>query len=258
MPDDNRFPSERAQVVLELLRTEGRVSSGDLAARFGVSEDSIRRDLRELASQGLCKRVYGGAIRASLDVPSFDQRVQHGAAGKAGLALGVCALLQPGQTIFLDAGTTNLAVAQHLPEQQDLGIITNAPQIAIAASQRRGVQVQLIGGRFFPETGGVLGAEALLQLQRLRMDVCVPGACALDSLTGVWAINAEEAALKRQVVASSARVIVAATAEKLGTEGSHHIAALAEVDDLVLTTGTSETHLQAFANAGIRVHLQTH
>lgn len=254
MSDDNRFPAERAQVVLELLREHGRVSSGDLAARFGVSEDSIRRDLRELASQGLCKRVYGGAVRAGLDVPSFEERAQQGSANKAGLAFGVCALLQPRQTVFLDAGTTNLAVAQILPEHSDLRIITNSPQIAIAASQRGGIQVQLIGGLFFPETGGILGAEALAQLQRLRMDVCVPGACALDSLSGLWANNAEEAALKRQVVASSSRVVVAASLEKLGTEGSYHVAELSDVDDLVINAGTSAGHLQAFANAGIRVH----
>lgn len=252
--DDNRFPAERAQVVLDLLREHGRVSSSDLAARFGVSEDSIRRDLRELAGQGLCKRVYGGAVRTSPDVPSFEQRVRHGAAGKAGLAAGICALLQPEQTIFLDAGTTNLAVAQTLPEHSGLTIISNAPQIAIAAGRRSGVQVQLIGGVFFPGSGGIFGAEALAQLQRLRMDVCVPGACALDSLTGVWATNAEEAALKRQLVASSSRVIVAVPAEKLGTEAGHHVAALSDVDDLVIHGSASEVQLQAFARAGVRVH----
>ncbi len=254
LTEDNRFPAERAQVVLELLREHGRVSSGDLAVRFGISEDSIRRDLRELASQGLCKRVYGGAVRASEEVPSFDQRAQQGVSGKVGLASGICALLQPGQTVFLDAGTTNLAVAHNLPERSDLTLITNSPQIAIAAGQRCGVQVQLIGGLFSPEAGGVLGAEAVLQLQGLRMDVCVPGACALDALTGVWATNAEEAALKRQLIASSSRVIVAASAEKLGTEGSHHIVGLSEVDDLVINTGTSESHLKAFAKWGVRVH----
>lgn len=74
MADDNRFPVERAQTVLALLREQGRVSSSDLAARFGVSEDSVRRDLRELASQGLCKRVYGGAVKAAVEVASFDDR----------------------------------------------------------------------------------------------------------------------------------------------------------------------------------------
>ncbi|MCC4588018.1 DeoR/GlpR transcriptional regulator [Xanthomonas melonis] len=254
MTDDNRFPAERAQTVLALLREQGRVSSSDLAARFGVSEDSIRRDLRELASRGLCKRVYGGAVKAAVEVASFNDRAQQSVAGKADLASGICALLQPGQSVFLDAGTTNLLAAQCLPEQQNLVVITNSPQIAIAAGQRRGVRVQLIGGLFAPEAGGILGAEALSQLQRLRMDVCVPGACALDSTTGVWATDVEEAALKRLVVANSSRVIVAASAEKVGTEANHHVAALAEIDDLVVTAGVSDTHLHAFASAGVAVH----
>lgn len=258
MSEDNRFPAERAQTVLELLREHGRVSSGDLAVRFGVSEDSIRRDLRELASQGLCKRVYGGAVRAAPETPRFDQRIQHEASDKAGLAWGVCALFPPGSTVLLDAGTTNLAIAQRLPEHTDLTIVTNSPQIAIAAGQRGGVQVQLIGGVFSPDAGGVTGAEALSQLQRLRLDVCVPGACALDPLTGVWATDAEEAALKRMMVAVGSRVIVVASAEKLGTEGSHHVAALSEIDDLVITAGASQAQLRAFADAAIRVHELTH
>lgn len=254
MPEDTRFPVERAQTVLDLLREHGRVSSSDLAARFGVSEDSIRRDLRELASQGLCKRVYGGAVRAMPELASFEQRVQQGAPLKAGLAAGVCALLQPGQRVFLDAGTTNLAVAQALPEHSELIAITNSPQIAIAAAQRRGVGVHLIGGEFSPGAGAVLGAEALSQLQRLRVDVCIPGTCALDSFTGVWATNAEEAALKRQAIASSARVIVAVPVDKLGTEGSHQVATLSEIDDLVLPAGASDAYIHAFTGAGIRVH----
>ncbi|PZP62282.1 MULTISPECIES: DeoR/GlpR family DNA-binding transcription regulator [Pseudoxanthomonas] len=257
MSEDTRFPAERAQTVLDLLREHGRVSSGDLAARFGVSEDSIRRDLRELASQGLCKRVYGGAVRTAPEALRFDQRLQHEASDKAGLAWGVCALLQPGSTVLLDAGTTNLAVAQRLPEHTDLTIVTNSPQIAIAAGERGGVQVQLIGGAFSPGAGGVRGAEALAQLQRLRVDVCLPGACALDPLTGVWATDAEEAALKRAMIAIGSRVIVVASPEKLGTEGRYHVAAPTEVDDLVIAAGTAQTHLQAFADAGIRVHALT-
>lgn len=253
MTDDNRFPAERAETVLALLREQGRVSSTDLAHRFGVSEDSIRRDLRELASRGLCRRVYGGAVRVAPDVVGFDQRISLGASDKAGLAAGICSLLQPKETIFLDAGTTNLSVAESLPENIDLTIITNSPQIAIAAGHRRGVRVQLIGGTYSSQAGAVLGAESLLQLQRLRIDVCVPGACAIDPMTGVWATDAEEAALKRMAVSSSSRVIVGASSEKLGCVGTYHVADLADIDEIVLPAGGSKPMLQMFTESGIRV-----
>lgn len=252
--NDTRFPAERAQVVLKLLHQHGRVSSSDLALQFGVSEDSIRRDLRELASNGLCKRVYGGAVRATPSVASFDQRLHQDATGKEILGFGICSLFEKGQTVFLDAGTTNLAIAQCLPDRADLTLITNSPQIAIAAGERRIAQVQLVGGSFFAEVGGVVGAEAISQVRRLRVDVCVPGACALDFCTGVWASNAEEAALKRQIVTNSSRVIVAASPKKLGTVAAYHIIDLSEIDDIVVNEGISESHLQKFTESGIRVH----
>ncbi len=253
-PDDPRFPAERAQTILSLLQQHGRVASAALAAQFGVSEDSIRRDLRELAAQGLCQRVYGGAVRVAVPPAPFAQRQQQDVAGKAGLAAAVCALLQPGQSVFLDAGTTNLAVAQYLPEGMALNVISNSPQIAIAASARAGVQVQLIGGRLQPHAGCVVGAEAVDQLQRHRFDVCVPGACAVDTRTGVWANDAEEAALKRLALTLSARVIVAATADKLGTQAGCHVAALADIDDLVVDHVVAVTQLQPFVDAGIALH----
>lgn len=258
MPDESLFPAGRAQAVLALLHEHGRVASSDLAARFGVSEDSIRRDLRELAHQGLCRKVYGGAIRNTPTYAGFQQRIQSGGPERAALASAVCALLQEGQLIFLDAGSTNLAIAQALPEDAGLTLVTNAPQLAIAAGQRRGVRVQLIGGSFAAGTGGVVGAEALAQLQRLRMDVCVPGACAVDAGSGIWAVDAEEAALKRLAVQNSSRVIIAASAGKLGSEGNYHVATLAEIDDLVLPGGAPDSQCTAFADAGIRVHQPTH
>ncbi len=254
MTDDLLFPAERARAILAMLEARGRVASNDLAAHFGVSEDSIRRDLRELAAQGQCKRVYGGAVRTAAAPADFDQRVQQGSTGKAALAAGACALLQPGQVVFLDAGTTNLAIAQRLPEDIALTLITNSPPVAIAAGARRGVQVQLIGGRFSAEAACVVGAEAMAQLQRQRFDVCIPGACAVDIASGVWANDAEEAALKRLAIANSARVIITATSEKLGTEMGYHVAALSEIDDLVVEASAPPAQLQAIAESAVTLH----
>lgn len=254
MTDDSRFPAERAQSILNQLRERGRVVASELALQFAVSEDSIRRDLRELATQGLCQRVHGGAVLPTPVVVAFPQRAQLDRPGKSGLAALTCSLLQAGQVIFLDAGTTNLAIAQLLPQRIGLTVITSAPQIAIAAGQREGVNVVLIGGDFSPATGGVVGSEALLQIQRLRVDIGIPGACTVDASSGIWAMNSEEAALKRAVVAASARVIIVAASEKLGARGTYQIADINEIDDLVVDAEAPELQLQTFTDAGIGVH----
>ncbi|WP_304305353.1 DeoR/GlpR family DNA-binding transcription regulator [Pseudacidovorax intermedius] len=249
-----RFPSERAKAITTLLREQGRVVASELAQRFAVSEDSIRRDLRDLAAKGACQRVYGGAV---LPVPAavpFQRRVEQDRSLKGDLAALACTLLQPGQLVFLDAGSTNLEIARRLPANAGLTVVTNSPQIAIAAAQQAGARVVLVGGDYCAASGAVVGAQALAQVQRLRVDVGVPGVCAVDAATGIWALDPEDAALKRAVVAASARVIVMASADKLGAQGYFHVAPLSELDDMVVDRLAPPFHRQAFADAGLAVH----
>ncbi|MET4599869.1 DeoR/GlpR family transcriptional regulator of sugar metabolism [Stenotrophomonas sp. 2694] len=253
MTSDPTLPAERTQLILQELRQQGRVVAAELARRYAVSEDSIRRDLRELAAQGLCQRVYGGAVLPAPKAVPLRERMTQDRTGKDELAARVCTLLQPGQVLLIDAGSTNLAIAQQLPGALGLTVITNAPQIATAAAWREGTTVQLIGGRL-AAGGGAVGAEALAQVQRLRADVYLPGPCAVDVDTGVWAMDAEEATLKRAMVACSSRIIVAATSEKLGARGNWQIASLDDIDDLVLTTSAPPALAARFRAAGITVH----
>jgi len=132
--DPSPLPAQRTRQILEELRQQGRVVAAELARRYAVSEDSIRRDLRELAAQGLCQRVYGGAVLPPPKERPLRERLTRDRGDKAELAARVCALLQPGQVVLLDAGSTNLAIAQQLPAALGLTVITNAPQIATAAS----------------------------------------------------------------------------------------------------------------------------
>ena len=253
MTPDPTLPAQRTQLILDELRQQGRVVAADLARRYAVSEDSIRRDLRELAAQGLCQRVYGGAVLPAPKPAPLRERLTQDRGDKAELAARVVTLLQPGQVLLIDAGSTNQAIAQQLPGALALTVITNAPQIATAAAWQAGTTVHLIGGRL-AEGGGAVGAEALAQVQRLRADVYLPGACAVDADTGVWAMDGEEATLKRAMLACASRVIVAATTEKLGARGVWQVAALDEIDDLVLTTSAPAALAERFRAAGIAVH----
>ena len=128
---------ERLDLIRAQLARQGKVLANDLAAQFGVSEDTIRRDLRELARQGFCRRVYGGALLPSPDSGSLAARVSSHQDAKAELARTTSRLLRDGQTLFIDAGSTNLAIANALPQELKLTVVTNAPATEGIASTPR-------------------------------------------------------------------------------------------------------------------------
>ena len=222
------LPGERHATILQMLRNDGRVLSAALALRLGVSEDSIRRDLRELAAQGLCRRVHGGALPLTPTFAALHER--HDQTPQRKQALAACAIAQLGnaRSLLLDAGSTNTALAGALPRDRSLQILTNAPDIALRLLEHPGTEVTLLGGRLNKRAGALLGAQALQSLHQLHADVACVGVCAIDSDGGLWAIDGEEAVLKREMQARADLHLVVATNEKLGAVASFRIGALDE------------------------------
>lgn len=251
---DSALPRERQERILERLRRHGRVVAADLAVEFRVSEDSIRRDLRELAARSLCKRVYGGALLMQ-HMPSLAERRSAHVEHKRALAQVAASLVSAGQILFLDAGSTNALIAGALPEGQDLTVVTNAPDVALAVLNRRGFEVLCIGGRIDPDIGGAIGSMALRQIQGIRADVCFPGVCAVDAQTGLWTFDAEEVVLKRTMIEASGETVLVATAEKLIAAATHHTAPVKSITHLVVERTTDAEILDAWRAVGTSVHL---
>jgi DeoR/GlpR family transcriptional regulator of sugar metabolism len=252
--DRNVLPEERQQRILTRLRNEGRVVAVELAEAFEVSEDSIRRDLRELAAQGLCKRVYGGALLPAVTLTPLKQRRVEHSARKQALARKAVSLVRPGQTLLIDAGTTNSAIAAALPSAAHITVITNAPHIAQLLLDREGFEVLLIGGRVDPSIGGTVGGQALEQVRRLRADLCFPGACAIDVAHGLWGFDSEETLFKRAMIEASDETVVVATDDKLGVVASHQVIELARVQHLVVEHSADRATRAAFTAHGVAVH----
>lgn len=248
------LPEERQAAILALLRERGRVLSAELAATWGISEDSVRRDLRELARQGLCRRVYGGALSLLPQPESLPARIAQDEVAKQALGRAAAALVQPGQLLLLDAGSTNLAIAEALPGDHDLTVATNAPVIAADLLQRQGIRVLMIGGLAAPQSGACLGARALRDLRAVRADLAFLGTCALALETGVTGFDLEEAEFKAAVAEQSTMVAVAVTAEKLDSVAFYHVLDLDRVNHLVVEAGMSEERLQPYRDAGVQVH----
>ncbi|ROM72578.1 decarboxylase [Pseudomonas brassicacearum] len=240
------FPGERQQLIRQRLAQYGRVIAADLASEFNVSEHSIRRDLGALAAAGLCKRVYGGAILLPGAEGPLDVRVLQAPARKHSLGQAAASLLRAGQHAFIDAGSTNLAIACAIDPQLQLTLTTNSPLIAVQLMKLPRAEVIVLGGRLNPVAGGAIGLTAVQQLRQFSFDVCFLGACAIDPDNGVTAFGLEDAEFKRAVVAASGQVVAAVTNEKLSSVAHYQVASCEEVAALVVEHNAPLERLEPF------------
>jgi DeoR/GlpR family transcriptional regulator of sugar metabolism len=253
-PASDALPGERQREILRRLNERGRVLAAELAIEFAVSEDSVRRDLRELASLGLCRRVYGGALSIGPDLSPLSVRRKHQTDTKLALAQKAASLIRPHQSLLMDAGSTNSAIADALPEGMTLTVITTAPDIAQRLMERDGFEILLIGGRIDKRVGAAVGAQAVQEIRRVRADLCFPGVCAIDPHTGVWGIGSEESLVKRAMLESSGATVIVASADKFTAAGTHHIADIDQIDHLVLESNADRQTCDAFRAKAVSVH----
>jgi DeoR/GlpR family transcriptional regulator of sugar metabolism len=243
--------AERRQVILTRLERDGKVVASELVDALGVSEDTVRRDLRELASGGLVQRVHGGALLPAPTNVSFAQRLHVSAQAKAHLAEAALPLLEGANVVLLDGGTTALELARRLPPDRDCTILTNAPPVAAALAAHPRAEVVLIGGRMLKDSQTTVGAEAIEALRQVRADACVLGICSVDAEVGITTSHHEEAHVKRAMVAVSAEVIALATADKLQTASPWVVAPVTDLTHLVTDAGEDVT--APYAAVGVSV-----
>ena len=229
-----QLAEERRQQIVDMVDQQGKVLAAELALRFQTSEDTIRRDLRDLDAAGLLRRVHGGAMRRTRAEPSFGQRSDDAGDRKAMLAQALVEAVRPGDTILVDAGTTNLAFARLLEDGRAATVITNSPQIALALGELRKTKVILLGGVYAGHAGAVLGAQTVDEIRRLRVNLAVVGVCSVEADRGLGASDAEEARVKQAMLAAASRRVVAVLNERLEAPAPFLIAPLIDVDQLVL------------------------
>ena len=253
MLDYAAFPEQRQSLIRQLLVQEGRVVCADLAEKWQVSEDTIRRDLQELAREGVCKKVYGGAV--SIVPPSGDlaARTEQGSAEKARLGAACAQLVKAGSCIFIDAGSTNLALAHALPDDLAFTAVTNTPAIAVALMAHPHCDVIMLGGRLQRQSGGSVGITAQQQAAQIAFDQVFLGGCALDAEEGMTVFDYEDAAFKKSVMLRSNEVIMAMTAEKVPGVARYSVAACEDIAVLVVERTLPAGMLAVFKEKNIRL-----
>jgi DeoR/GlpR family transcriptional regulator of sugar metabolism len=245
--------AERQQQILDRLGRDGRVLATALAEAFSTSEDTIRRDLRDLAGRGLCRRVYGGALPVSPASGSAQVRAAEATDRKAALGQALAGLVAPGSLVFVDSGSTNLAAAKAFPNDLRLTVATHDPAIAAAALAKPEVMVLLIGGRVDSRIGAALGGRTLADIEALRPDLALLGVCALDPVAGAAAFDPEDTEIKRALLRNSGRVAAAILNEKLETSAPFAVGRAESLDCVALEADAPESAARAFVERGIAV-----
>jgi DeoR/GlpR family transcriptional regulator of sugar metabolism len=246
---------QRKAHILDLLRREGQVVARRLSQDLQLSEDTIRRDLRELAAEGLLQRVHGGALPASPAVADFALRRRVAPAGKAAIGRTAAAMVRPGQVVFVDGGTTAVQLARHLPRELEATVVTHSPSVAVELVEHRGVAVELIGGRLFKHSVVAVGAAAIEAIARIRADTYFMGVTGVHPEVGLTTGDPEEAAVKRTLCRFAAETVVLASHEKLGAASPFVVVPLSEVETLVVEPTTTDQVADAYRRLGLTVVL---
>jgi DeoR/GlpR family transcriptional regulator of sugar metabolism len=245
--------AERRDHLLELLAREGKVVAKDVATRLGISEDSVRRDLRDLASEGRCQRVYGGALPVSPAVVDHAARQTVAPDGKRKVAAVAAGLVRPGAALILDGGTTALAVARALPQDLACTVITHSPTIASALLDHPQADLFLLGGRVFKHSAVACGAAAVEAAQNVSADLCLLGVTGVHPEAGLTTADAEEAAMKRALAARAADTYVLASSEKIGTASRFRVLPWEMVGGLITDADPRDAVVEQLKALGVEI-----
>lgn len=223
----------RKDLLLARLRSDGRIVAKELAVELGISEDSIRRDLRELDAAGLAVRVYGGALPASPAVVDYAARQTVATDSKQRVGRLAASLIDPGSTVLIDGGTTALETVRAIDRSLECTIITHSPTIASALLDHA-AEVLIIGGRLFKHSAVASGAAAVEATRAISADRFFLGVTGIHESEGLTTGDADEAAMKRALAGRAAETYVLGSSEKLGTVSRFRVLPLDEVTAILI------------------------
>ena len=247
-------PGQRQARIREIIGRDGETRVDALAALFGLSAETVRRDLARLAREGAIQKTHGGARRLRLFAEgSRAERAAEGAEAKARIARRLAALVEPGETLFIDAGTTTLACAEALGAVDRLTVITNSIDIAQAVGRNASAAVFLLGGALRAGDAETVGPLVIEQVGRFQADRAILTVAGLDAEAGATDSSFEEAQVARAMIARAGSTVVVAHADKLGRRAAFRVCDLGAVEMLVCDRPVPEAMAGPLAQARIEV-----
>lgn len=249
------YATERQQQILSRARQDGRVEVKDLAAELEVTPETVRRDLTALERRGLLRRMHGGAIpveRLGIE-PAVADREGRMAGQKERIARAALDELPDGGAVLLDAGTTTVRLAEMLPTDRELIVVTHSLPIALLLAARPNVALHLLGGAVRGRTLAAVGPWAERCMQDVYAEVAFLGTNGLTVEHGLTTPDLVEAGVKRALVASARRVVVLADHTKFGRSDFAHVAPLSAVDTVITDRDLGPDLVGEIESAGPRV-----
>ncbi|KQQ93153.1 DeoR family transcriptional regulator [Leifsonia sp. Leaf325] len=245
--------AERRDFLVARLERDGKIVAKDLARELGISDDSMRRDLRDLAAAGLSQRVYGGALPVSPAIADYATRGTISVDAKARIGRAAAELIRPGATVILDGGTTALAVARALPGDLRATIVTHSPTVASALIHLPDIEIFMIGGRVFKHSAVTSGAAAAEAAAGVNADLFLLGVTGVHAEEGLTTDDADEAAMKRLLSRRSAETWVLASSEKIGAASRFAVLALSEVAGVITDAADDDPTVTDLRGRGLEV-----
>ena len=249
----------RQAKLIETVRRQGKVSVEDLAAILGASRETIRRDLTYLSELGKIQKVHGGArIPRLMGEGPFKQRLSESVDAKMRIASTATTLIAPGETVFIDTGSTTLIFAEELAKVAGLTVVTNSTEIArTLATANTANRVFLLGGEFGADNSQTVGTMAAAQIRSFRAHHAILAVGAIDARSGAMDYNIEEAQIARAMIAQSETITVLADSSKFDALASFEVCALSVIDRLVTDKAPPPDILEAFESGGGKIILPT-
>ena len=243
---------ERQSIILEELRIHNKVESTKLCELLNVSEDTIRRDLIELEQKGQLKKVRGGATTLSF-IPSFKKREVIEIQTKHVIATKALSLLEDGQVLIIDGGTSNLQLVNQLPEDIHLTIFTNSIPVASKLCEYPNIDGVLLGGNILRKGYTTIGYQALESLTEIHADMCFLGITSVDIDGGLTEANREETTIKKAIINASNKVVTMVISKKLNTRQPFKVCSLSCLNTMVTELGPDDELLMPYRQKGIEI-----
>ncbi len=235
------FLEERYEKIIELLEKKGRVTVKELSQTFNVTEDCIRKDLRELENRGNLKRVYGGAMiqRNHSDIKPLDERKNINIDAKRSAALRAVDLIEEGDIIFLDVSTTNLEMAKILNKMDiKVTVVSNMLEIILELRKNPTIRTISIGGEFNKEVGAIVGAAANRYISEFTFDKAFIGVCGVNMDTGnISTLDLEDGNTKKTIIKCSNKSYVLMENEKFNYDEFFKFASITDISSIITEQG---------------------
>ena len=248
MLKENRF-----DFILSELKKKKQLTYEWVAGQLDVSEDTIRRDIETLYKNGLLSKVRGGAMLRARNPLTFQDRSHYLKKEKEVIGLKAQQFIKAGQTIFMDGGTTNMAIASLLPSDLSARVITNNQALVPLLSNFRNIELIVLGGKYDHTGATTYGASTCRQASEFVADLYFMGTCAVDPIIGVTGDGQQDVDLKRTMISASSSVLALANHERLLRREPFKVCDLDVLDTIITDLKSDHKDLDGFRNADIQI-----